>query len=126
MLAVAFISCAYAYAASGFSYLVQFQRHSYAQSGSPEGPDDYDFEGKRTPGKPVLGTIDTQNGVQIPGLDKSAVVSYELYEEDANMGTWYDETSFMSAIADYGGYMQIRINLPQYYLCGYAELSSDE
>lgn len=126
MLAVAFISCAYAYAASGFSYLVKFQRHSYAQSGTNEQQEESDLIGKRTPGKPVLGTIDTQNGVQIPGLDKSAVVSYELYEEDANMGTWYDETSFVSAIADYDGYVQIRINLPQYYLCGYAELSSDE
>lgn len=108
------------FATSGFNYMVHFKINVQTQYDNPD--KDWDPEGMRKPGKPIIGTIDSENGIQIPGLDKSQVVSYELYCEGSCMGSWYDEAGFLLQLSEQEGIMEIRINMPEYYLSGYLTL----
>ena len=118
MLVVVFaMSYACIYARSAFNYQVQF-----IASKLIENPEDLDPESMRKPTRHINGSIDSENGIQIPGLDKSQVVSYELYSEDTCMGSWPDEEAFLMQLTQQDGLVEIRINLPEYFLSGYIEL----
>ncbi len=113
-------SCACMYAVSEVSVNVQFKIH--LQTGYEGNEKDYDQETLRKPTAPLTGTIDSENGIQIPGLDKSQVVSYELYSEGICLGSWCDETDFISQLSEQDGLLEIRINIPEYYFSGCVNL----
>ena len=113
-------SCTCTYAASGVSHSVEFKVH--VQTGYEGNEKDRDPETLRKPMAPLVGTIDSENGIQIPGLDKSLVLSYELYSEEACLGSWCDEADLIMQLSEQYGFVEIRINMPEYYFSGYANL----
>lgn len=94
----------------------------YCSSDLSESPEDFDPEYMRKPGKYIAGTIDIVNGIQIPGLDKSQVISYETFNNGICLGIWINESDFISFLTEFEGTVEIRINLPEYYLAGYTDL----
>lgn len=116
--AILLISHATAFATAGFCCPVIFRISQTMDDPYKE----WDPESMRKPGKPITGIIDSENGIQIPGLDKSQVVSYELYSEGICLGSWCDETDFISQLSEQDGLVEIRINLQDYCLRGYMEL----
>lgn len=120
LVAILIMSCPTVFATSGFCYPIQFK--PWFQTGYEGNETESDPESLRKPMSPLNGTIDSENGIQIPGLDKSQAVSYELYCEGSCMGSWYDEADFLLQLSEREGIMEIRINMPEYYLSGYLTL----
>lgn len=82
-----------------------------------------DPDGDRIPARPIIITISMEGGVSIPGINNEDVLSYSIYDENGGLlASFTDETEFAATILSWSGIMEIRIELPEYSLCGWLEL----
>lgn len=120
LVAAMLMTCACLYADSGTRNSVQFQ--VIVQTEPNQNPEDEDPEGIRMPGKSIVGTIDIENGIHIPGLDKSQVTSYQVYTDNECLGVWYNEPDFIMQLSELEGPAEIRINFSGCYLSAWIDL----
>lgn len=65
----------------------------------------------------------TPNSINISSIDKESIVSYELYDQyDQCIGSFFDESDFLSAVFTIKGKLKIRIVLETFSLSGYLEI----
>lgn len=76
----------------------------------------------RAPSRPIKITISLSEGVFIPGVDESDVISYEAYSENGVcLISTVDGADFASQILSLNGFVQIRIRLTDYTLYGWLQ-----
>ena len=57
-------------------------------------------------------TIDSQNGVKIPGVDKNDIITYEVWESaDVCVGIFYSESEFLTLLPSMSGNVRIVFRL---------------
>ncbi|MDE6768991.1 MAG: hypothetical protein K2J78_04610 [Muribaculaceae bacterium] len=84
---------------------------------------EYTPAGMRSPTRPIYCTITQQEGIDIPSVDKSEIMLYEIYdEEDNNIFTSVEEETFIDYIFTTTGTVRILLHLPEYNLVGYLTL----
>lgn len=65
----------------------------------------------------------TPDRIDISSIDKESIVSYELYDQhDQCIGSFFDESDFLSAVFTIKGKLKIRIVLDSFSLSGYLEV----
>lgn len=80
-------------------------------------------KGNRTPAYPITVFISVADGVQIPHVDKNEILSYSIYdEEETCLATFTNEADFVDFVFSTTGEVEIRIELADYYLCGWLQL----
>lgn len=117
IMAIMMMSFAVVFAAHSITHQVTF-KVAVLQDPIPE-PDP---EGLRKPGNTVSGNIGMGDTIQIPGFDKSRILSYEIYKDGVCIGIWEDETDFLTQLANTEGSVEIRINFPGYFLYAWIDL----
>lgn len=81
-----------------------------------------DPEGKRVPGRRIACTIDFESGVDIAGIEKNEIISYEIVEEGNVLCVSTNEIDFVEALFSFTGVIQIRFITNEYILTGYIHL----
>lgn len=77
----------------------------------------------RSPQYRVAARISLSEGMVIPGVDKSEILSYQVFDENGYCtGIFHDNGDFTSFIFKQKGIIEIRIELEEYWLCGYLNL----
>lgn len=77
----------------------------------------------RTPAYPITIFISVVDGVQIPHVENNEIFSYAVYDEDETcLATFTDEADFVDFVFSTTGEVEIRIELADYYLCGWLQL----
>lgn len=80
-------------------------------------------DGYRSPSRPITINISRTDGVQIPHVDKNEILSYSIYdEEETCLATFTNEADFVDFVFSTTGEVEIRIELADYYLCGWLQL----
>ncbi len=65
----------------------------------------------------------TPDRIDISSINKESIVSYELYDQhDQCIGSFFDESDFLSAVFTIKGKLKIRIVLDSFSLSGYLEV----
>ena len=68
-------------------------------------------------------TIDSHNGVKIPGVDKNDIITYEVWESaEVCVGTFYSESEFLTLLPSMSGNMRIVFRLSTGCLYGNVNL----
>ncbi|MCM1452615.1 MAG: hypothetical protein NC102_10155 [Clostridium sp.] len=82
-----------------------------------------DPDGERAPSRPIRIKIDSEEGVSIPGVDAAEVISYSLYDEEGMLiASYANDIDFAQAVLSMSGVVDLRIELPEYCLCGWLHL----
>ena len=85
--------------------------------------EDPDHNGRRTAPRPIHITISSNNGVAIPNVDKSEVISYEIYDLNGNcIGAYIDDIDFTNHLFSITNMVQIRIILEKSALTGWIQI----
>lgn len=95
-----------------FSY--EFPIESSNDIGVEEDEDDEDpyNKGRRSWQMCQMCTIDSHNGVKIPGVDKNDIITYEVWESaDVCVGIFYSESEFLTLLPSMSGNMRIVFRL---------------
>ena len=79
-----------------------------------------DVEGHRAPTQRISARISLSEGMVIPGVDKSEILGYYALDEQGNLlGEFHNNHEFASFVFSLKGTIEIRIELEDYWLCGY-------
>lgn len=90
---------------------------------SPENPITFDPERHRVPTRPLQCTIDPENGVTIPLVDKAEIELYEIYSEDeVCIIATPVEAEFIDTLFSLTGTLEIRISTTEYIYAGYVNI----
>ncbi len=82
-----------------------------------------DDEGRRVPTRPLQCTIDPENGVTIPLVDKAEIELYEIYSEDeVCIIATPVEAEFIDTLFSLTGTLEIRISTTEYIYAGYVNI----
>ena len=82
-----------------------------------------DGTGRRIAPRPIHITISSNNGVTIPNVDKSEVISYEIYDLNGNcIGAYIDDIDFANHLFSITNMVQIRIILEKSTLIGWIQI----
>ena len=82
-----------------------------------------DGTGRRSAPRPIHITISSINGVTIPNVDKSEVISYEIYDLNGNcIGAYIDDIDFANHLFSSNSTLQIKIILDGHILVGWVKL----
>ena len=95
-----------------FSY--EFPIESSNDIGVEEDEDDEDpyNKGRRSWQMCQMCSIDSHNGVKIPGVDKNDIITYEVWESaDVCVGIFYSESEFLTLLPSMSGNMRIVFRL---------------
>ena len=95
-----------------FSY--EFPIESSNDIGVEEDEDDEDpyNKGRRSWQMCQMCTMDSHNGVKIPGVDKNDIITYEVWESaDVCVGIFYSESEFLTLLPSMSGNMRIVFRL---------------
>ncbi|MDE6336141.1 MAG: hypothetical protein K2L34_06190, partial [Muribaculaceae bacterium] len=93
--------------------------HSYEVSLQVRDKVELKHGGRRSLSRPIFCIITQQNGIDIPSVDKSEIMLYEIYdEEDNNIFTSVEEETFIDYIFTTTGTVRILLHLPEYNLVG--------
>ena len=85
--------------------------------------DDPNNIGRRSAPRPIHITISSINGVTIPNVDKSEVISYEIYDLNGNcIGAYIDDIDFANHLFSSNSTLQIKIILDGHILVGWVKL----
>lgn len=77
----------------------------------------------RMPNRPFLAMISMVNGIEISGIFNNEILSYEAYDENGDrLGVFYDNIEFTHFVLSLNGTIELRIELEDYWLCGYINL----
>ncbi|MDE5795615.1 MAG: hypothetical protein K2H75_00745 [Muribaculaceae bacterium] len=77
----------------------------------------------RLPSRSIEGTISTTEGVIIPGVNSSDLLSYELYDESGVCIAMFSEADdFISFLFSQSGSFEIRFTTKNYIYVGYMVL----
>lgn len=78
--------------------------------------------GRRSNRRPLTGEI-TTSGVNIPGVENSEIISFEVYDPSGIcMGIYSDETDFVNALFSLSGEFEIRFVTDEAAFAGTIEL----
>jgi len=95
-----------------------------ASKPSDESEDEDTTRGCRAPSKPISCHISESTGVVIPGVDKSDIISFEVYNENGIcLASLTEESEFISFLFSLSEPVEIRIITDQYIYHGYISLS---
>ena len=62
--------------------------------------------------------------IDIPSINKESIISYDIFDQDGQcIGSFFNETDFLSAVFTIRGKLKIRIVLDFFTLSGYLEVS---
>jgi len=82
-----------------------------------------DYGGHRVPARRIYCTIDQENGIIIPTIDKTDISSIDVYDECGYLiESFYDEMEFVSFVFAYSGNFEFYLNLDDCSLVGYVSL----
>ena len=82
-----------------------------------------DGTGRRSAPRPIHITISSINGVTIPNVDKSEVISYEIYDKDGYcLASYINDKDFARHLFSIKGIVLIRIILMEHALTGWGNL----
>ena len=82
-----------------------------------------DLIGQRSPQYAVLAHINKSDGIVLPGVLESDILSYEAYDEKGNRtGIYHNNWEFTHFVLSQKGTIQVRIEFDDYWLCGYINL----
>ena len=80
-------------------------------------------KGHRSLACPITAIVSQSDGMMIPGVDQSEIIAYEAYDEKGRcLGSFRDGKDFVIFLFAQRGYIEIRVELSDYYLRGYLEL----
>ena len=106
-----------------FSY--EFPIESSSDIGVEEDEDDDDpFDKRRRSWQMCqMCTIDSHNGVKIPGVDKNDIITYEVWESaEVCVGIFYSEREFLTLLPSMSGNVRIVFRLSTGCLYGNVNL----
>lgn len=97
------------------------------ESGDEDGDDGDDVnppdKGRRSWQMGQICTINSQNGVRIPGVDKNDILTYEIWNScEECVAVFCSEGDFLSFLPSVSGNVRIVFRLPSTYLYGYVTL----
>lgn len=79
--------------------------------------------GQRSGQFSIIVSINYAEGIAIPEIDKNEILSYEAYDENGDrLGVFYDNIEFTHFVLSLNGTIELRIELEDYWLCGYINL----
>lgn len=109
--------------ADDVALLYTFKTHLQIKGGSDRRIPQKDNDCYRSPIHPILITISQVDGVQVSQVCKNDILSYSIYdEEETCLATFTDEADFVDFVFSTTGEVEIRIELADYYLCGWLQL----
>ncbi len=78
---------------------------------------------RRLPSRSIECTISTTDGVIIPGVDTSDILSYEIYDvEGICIGIFSDADDFVSYLFSQNGSFEVRFTTDEYIFLGYIDI----
>jgi len=87
---------------------------------SDENEDEDTTRGCRAPSKPISCYISESTGLVIPGVDKSDIISFEVYNENGIcLASLIEESEFISFLFSLSEPVEIRIITERYIYHGY-------
>lgn len=106
-----------------YVYTLSLSYHNKLNWGEDDNGNKSTKDGYRCPSRPVSIVITQADGVQIPHVDKNEILSYSIYdEEETCLATFTNEADFVDFVFSTTGEVEIRIELADYYLCGWLQL----
>ena len=85
--------------------------------------DDYFRQYRRLPSRPIKCTISLTDGVIIPGVNTSDIISYQIYDVSGIfIGMFSESDDFVSFLFSQNGTFEVRFTTEDYIYIGYVSL----
>lgn len=85
--------------------------------------DDYFRQYRRLPSRPIKCTISLTDGVIIPGVNTSNIISYQIYDVSGIfIGMFSESDDFVSFLFSQNGTFEVRFTTEDYIYIGYVSL----